>query len=309
MINGEMCLKGVVVPLLTPFDEQGRVDEQALERLVEFLIEAGVHSLNPCGTTGEGLLLDMTERRRVAERTVSAARGRIPVLVQTGAPTTEATIALTRHAREIGAAAANIVSPFYYRYDEAALVQHYVAVADSVPELPIYLYNIPQLTGNALTVTIVTEIARRCPNVIGLKDSSGSLLQIIDMVAVSNNHFQVAIGADGLILSGLSAGVQAAISGNANVFPEVFVNLFKQFWSGDWAGAQAEQARIQHIRRILKDGQDLSLFKAVLAWRGIPVGGVRAPLLNAPRQLVEHCLEELAALGLNQQVAAPTSGN
>lgn len=219
MINGEMCLKGVVVPLLTPFDEQGRVDEQALERLVEFLIEAGVHSLNPCGTTGEGLLLDMTERRRVAERTVSAARGRIPVLVQTGAPTTEATIALTRHAREIGAAAANIVSPFYYRYDEAALVQHYVAVADSVPELPIYLYNIPQLTGNALTVTIVTEIARRCPNVIGLKDSSGSLLQIIDMVAVSNNHFQVAIGADGLILSGLSAGVQAAISGNANVFP------------------------------------------------------------------------------------------
>jgi 4-hydroxy-tetrahydrodipicolinate synthase len=308
MTIADIQLRGVVVPLLTPFDGKGRIDQEALERLVEFQIDAGVHSLNPCGTTGEGLLLDMTERRCVAEVTMSAAQGRVPVLVQTGAPTTSDTIALTRHAAEIGASAANIVSPFYYRYDATALVQHYVAVAQSVPDLPIYLYNIPQLTGNTLTLSIVTEIARRCPNVVGLKDSSGNLLQTIDMVAVSNSHFQVAIGADGLILSALAAGVQAAISGNANVFPEVFVSLFDMFWRGDWAGAQAEQARIQHIRQILRDGQDLSLFKAVLAHRGIPVGGVRPPLLNASGSVVDKCLAQLAELGLGRSVAVPAGG-
>ena len=294
----DLDIRGVITALVTPFDDRGRVDEEALQRLVEFQIRAGVHGLNPCGTTGEGALLTLEERQQVAEITVRAARGRVPVMVQTGTPSTEATIALTRHAQTIGADAATIVSPFYYRLGDEALVQHYAQIAASVPGFPLFLYNIPQLTGNNLTPAIVEAIAERCPNVIGLKDSSGNLSQVIDSASVRGGHFKVAVGSDGLILPALVTGIPASISGNANAVPELFVELFQAYWRGDWAGAQSAQARIQHVRRILKDGGDLSLFKAVLERRGLRVGGVRPPLINAPKEVVDSCITRLASRGI-----------
>jgi 4-hydroxy-tetrahydrodipicolinate synthase len=255
----DFAVRGVITALVTPFDEQGRVNEQSLERLVEFQIRAGVNGLSPCGTTGEVALLSFEERQRIAEIVVRAAKGRVPVLVQTGAASTDATIALTRHAQRIGASAATVVTPWYYRYSDDALIQHYVRVAESAPDFPIYLYNIPQLTGNHLMPTVVHTIAERCPNVVGLKDSCGVLAQIIDAAAARGGKFNVAIGSDGLLLSAAVAGIGAAISGNANAVPELFVEFYQALWRGDWASAQATQARIQHVRRVLKDGGDLSI--------------------------------------------------
>lgn len=291
-------VRGVITALVTPFDAQGRINEQALERLVEFQIRAGVHGLSPCGTTGEVALLSFEERQRVAEIVVRATTGRVPVLVQTGAASTDATIALTRHAQKIGASAATVVTPWYYRYSDDALIQHYLRVAESVPDFPIYLYNIPQLTGNHLTPTIVHQIAARCPNVVGLKDSCGVLASIIDSADARGGKFNVAIGSDGLLLSAAVAGIGAAISGNANAVPELFVEFYRALWSGDWTSAQALQARIQHVRRILKDGGDLSLFKAVVSHRGIPCGGVRAPLLTAPPETMAATMRALLEQGI-----------
>lgn len=298
MATLDFAVRGVITALITPLDEQGRVHEPSLERLVEFQIRAGVHGLSPCGTTGEVALLSVEERQRVAEIVVRAARGRVPVLVHTGAPSTETTIALTRHAQKIGASAATVVTPWYYRYSDDALIQHYVRVAESVPDFPLYLYNIPQLTGNHLTPTIVHQIAERCPNVVGLKDSCGVLAQIIDSATARGGKFNIAIGSDGLLLSAAVAGIGAAISGNANAVPELFVEFYRTLWNGDWASAQAIQARIQHVRRILKDGGDLSLFKAVVSYRGIPCGGVRAPLLNALPQTIDAAIRALLEQGI-----------
>lgn len=293
-----MKIRGVITALVSPFDDQGQVNEDALAQLVEFQVRAGVHGLSPCGTTGENALLTFEERQRVAEIVVGTAKGRVPVLVQTGAPSTEMTIALTRHAQRIGANAATVVTPYYFRLSDDALIQHYVRVAESVPDFPIYLYNIPQLTGNNLTPPVVHTIAERCPNVVGLKDSCGVLTQIIDSAAARGGQFNVAIGSDGLLLSAAVAGIPAAISGNANACPEVFVEFYDAYWRGDLAAAQSAQARIQHIRRTLKDGGDLSLFKAVLAYRGIPVGGVRAPLLNAPKEVADQSIHTLIDYGI-----------
>ncbi len=297
MSFSDFSLRGVITALVTPFDQRDRLDEEALERLVEFQIQSGVHGLNPCGTTGEHPLLSMDERRRIAEVTVKAARGRVPVYVQTGTPSTEMTLALTRHAQEIGANAATIVTPYYYRYSDTDLVEHYARVAADVPGFPILLYNIPQHTGNNLTPAVVAAIAERCPNVVGIKDSSGNLQPVLDMVPLRDHRFAIAEGSDGLILAALTGGVQASVSGNANVLPELFVALFQAFWRGDLPAAQQAQARIQHVRRILRDG-DLALFKALLARRGLPVGSVRPPLAKATDRDVQACIKELESHGV-----------
>jgi 4-hydroxy-tetrahydrodipicolinate synthase len=294
----EFKIRGVITALVTPFDDQGLVDESALKRLVEYQIRAGVHGLNPCGTTGEHALLTPDERRHIAEIVVQTAHRRVPVFVQTGTASTEMTIALTRHAQEIGADAATVVTPYYYHPTDEGMIEHYARVAESVPDLPIFLYNIPQLTGNNLSPALVAAIVERCPNVVGMKDSSGDLQQVIDSVALRGGRFNIAMGSDGLVLSALVAGVQASVSGNANVFPELFVELFQAYGRGDLSAAQSAQARIQHVRRILKDGSDLSLYKAILARRGLPVGGVRAPLVNAERGAVDACVSALDSVGL-----------
>ncbi len=291
-------MRGVITALVTPYDEQGHLAEAIYEKLIEFQIRARVHGLSPCGTTGETALLSYEERRRLAEIAVRTVRGRVPIFVQCGAPTTEDTIALTRHARDIGADAATVVTPYFFSYDDKALVAHYVRVAESVPDFPIFLYNIPQRTGNNLTPAIVHAIAERCPNVLGMKDSSGNLTQIIDSAGARGGKFQVAIGSDSLILSALVAGIPATVSGNANVCPELFVELFEAYWHGDLVGAQAAQAKIQIVRRALHDGADLSLFKSVLAYRGIPAGGVRPPLLNTPPPEVDAALQTLRECGI-----------
>jgi 4-hydroxy-tetrahydrodipicolinate synthase len=298
MSVSDFSIRGVITALVTPFDAQGKLNESSLERLVEFQIRAGVSGLSPCGTTGETALLTVEERQRIAEIVVRVAKGRIPVLVQTGAADTETTIALTRHAQKIGAHAATVVTPYFYRLSDEALIQHYTRVATSVPDFPIYLYNIPQLTGNNLSPSVVHAIADRCPNVVGLKDSCGILAQIIDSAGARSGKFNVAIGSDGLIVPALVSGIHANISGNANACPEVLVELHRAFARSDLEGAQAAQIRVNHIRRILKDGADLSLFKAVLTHRGILCGGVRAPLMNASKEISESSIQALADHGI-----------
>jgi dihydrodipicolinate synthase/N-acetylneuraminate lyase len=128
------------------------------------------------------------------------------------------------------------------------------------------------LTGNDLKPVIVHMIADRCPNVVGLKDSCGVLAQVIDSATARGGKFNIAIGSNGLLLSAAVAGIPAGISGNPNAVPECFVEFYNAYWRGDLAAAQAAQTRIQHARRTLEDGGDLSLFKAILIYRGISAG-------------------------------------
>jgi 4-hydroxy-tetrahydrodipicolinate synthase len=291
--------QGLVVPLVTPLDAGGEsVDEGALAALIEFLIGRRVDSLMVCGTTGEGVLLTDEERQRVAAAAVRAAAGRVPVLVQTGAASTAATLALTRAARDCGADAATVVTPYYFRLPDAALIAHYAAVAESVPEFPIFLYNIPQNTGNALAPAVVAEIARRCPNVAGIKDSSGNLAQLAEYRSEVPRRFTTLVGSDRLILAALAGGADGAVAGNANAVPEPFVELFDAMAAGDLTRARLAQARVTAVARILGDGGDLSLFKGVLKWRGVSVGPVRRPLLTAGDDVVAACVRELEAAGV-----------
>ncbi len=297
---GERAFAGVIPALLTPLLEGGQgVDEKALEQVCAFLIERGAHGLMPCGTTGEGPLLSLEERKRVTEVVLEVARGRAFVIAHVGAATTQETVELARHAHDRGADACSIVTPYYYRLEEEALIAHFSRVADSLPDFPIFLYNIPQNTGNNLSPQAVRTLAERCANVVGIKDSSGDMGQLLSYLEVRGGAFNVIVGSDGLIFPALSMGVRASVSGNANVFPEVFVALFAAFQKGDYAACQTLQKKINAIARLMGYGRDLSLFKKMLERRGVRGGDVRAPLPQATPDQVEACARALRQLGID----------
>ena len=295
----DLNIKGVIVPPITPFDEQGQISIGSIEALVDFLVERGIHGLFPGGTTGEGPLLAIPERRTLAEAFVEAADGRIPVIVHTGAINTVDTLELTRHAKAVGAQAAAIIPPYFYRHSDEALLRHFERIATQVPDFPIYLYNNPAVASNSISLTLVTRLLERCPNIVGMKDSSGSLEMLFTLSTLRDGDFNTASGSDGQILLGIAMGFDACVSGNANVVPELVVALYGAAAGGNLELARELQRQLNAVRRILEDGADLSLFKGILAQRGLAVGAVRAPLLQAPEAVITQRWRDLNALGLD----------
>jgi 4-hydroxy-tetrahydrodipicolinate synthase len=298
-------VKGVIVPLITPFDEEGKIIDTALQEHIDFLISRGVHGLFPCGTTGEGPLMTFDERRQVAEKVVSIVNNRIPVIIHAGALTTKETLQLTQHAREIGAQAAAMLPPYFYNLTDKALQTHFETIAKEVADFPVYLYDNPPVSNNSISVDLIARLTERCPNIVGLKDSSGSLDKLAACVSLRNGSFNTINGPDGLLLAGFGMGFDACVSGNANVVPELIVGLYQAVMNGDITLARELQYKVNLTRQVLKDGSDLSVFKGVIAQRGIDVGNVRKPLLEAPEDECAQSWQTLHTLGLETLTYPP----
>lgn len=286
-------LYGVTVPLVTPFDEDGRLDEGSLERLTEHLIEKGVQCLYPAGTTGEMMYLTVEERKRLAEIVVRKSGGRAVVYVHTGAWNLEDTIALSRHAAEIGADGIGVVTPAFFKLTEEELFHYYKAVSDSVPEdFPIYLYGIPQCAVNDLTPELAGRIADACSNVIGIKYSYNDMSRIQKFMTLRDGTFSVLCGPDDLFAVTCFAGGDGTVSGNANVIPEHYEALWEAIRQKDVKRAETLQRRTNVLNQVLSSSQNIARYKAVLKNQGILAGaGMRAPL----RPLEEKAAEEMLA--------------
>ena len=272
---------GVVVPMTTPFNESGHVDIKALEEEIDFLIEKGVHGLYPCGTTGEMLLMDLSERELVAETVVKRAAGRVTVYIQCGAIATRDTLRLARHAKKIGADGIGIVTPPFFGISEKAMIGYYTTIAKSLPDdFPIYLYNIPQCSANDIMPNVCKVLAETCPNIIGIKYSGSDLNRIFDYLRIKEYGFSVLVGADKHFLSSMVDGCKGTVSGCAGIFPEVFVDIYNTYQTGDIDKALQLQRKANRVIEILKNGCDLSIFKEALKMRGLKSGYVRAPLMN-----------------------------
>lgn len=293
-------VRGVIVPMVTLYDDRGQVDHRGMRHLVDFLIARGIGGLFPCGTTGEGPLLSTRERMAIAETVIDAARGRVPVIVHTGAITTEDARLLTRHAHDVGADGAAIFAPYYYTYSEDALYRHFMAVAEEVPDFPLYLYNIPSLTGNLIPVTLVRRLMADCPHLVGVKDSSGSLDYFMRLMELEEERpFVVANGSDAHILAAVALGCRACVSGNANVVPDLVVHLFVTAEQGDLPAARRLQRQLNQVRHLLEDGTNLSLFKGILRMRDLGVTAhVRPPLPHVPPDLVRERWQALQDIGV-----------
>ncbi len=288
---------GVIPALLTPFQDD-KVDTRGIVGLVDFLVDGGVHGLYPCGTTGEGMLLNTTERKLVAETVVDAVNGRVPVMVHVGAFSTSETVDLAIHARSIGADAIGVVAPYFYKVDSQGLLNHYRRVSEAVPDLPLYIYNLPGNTGNDISPAIAKRIAEQCPSVAGVKDSSKDVARLEAYLATMGGDYQVIVGSDALILSTLVVGGAGVISAVGNVFPEMVVKLYEAYIAGDLMKAKELQFQVNQLRDTLKQGPYLAAFKEALRLRGIEFGGMKAPLRAMGSEEIEKLEKDLAAMGV-----------
>jgi len=271
-------LEGVFPALVTPFKNETEVNEEALRRLVNFVIDEGVTGVVPVGTTGEFVYMSEEERKRALEIVVDEVNGRVPVIAGTGASSTMEAIELSRHAKDVGADAALVVTPYYLLPADKGIYQHFYEVAKAV-DLPIILYNIPQCTGGFLSREVVEDLAQ-IGNVVGLKDSSGHLPYTLELLNFVGDKIDIVCGHDEVVLPALAAGTKGAILASANVIPDVWVELYKAVQRRDIGSARKLQMSAQKLARIFCRYGGAVAVKAALKMMGIDVGKVRRPLVS-----------------------------
>ena len=222
--------EGVYTALVTPFRD-GAVDERTLHELVEQQIAAGVDGLVPCGSTGEAATLTHDEHVAVVREVVRVARGRVPVIAGTGSNSTAEAIRLTRGAEEAGADGALLISPYYNKPTQDGIYHHYAAVAEAT-KLPLIVYNIPGRTASNILPETMGRLSR-IPNVVGVKEASGSLAQVIEVIAAAGPDFAVYAGDDVLTLPIMAVGGKGVISVTANIVPREFADLADALLAND----------------------------------------------------------------------------
>lgn len=289
-------LYGVTTAMITPITADNKVDHNAVEQLTEMLIEKGVDCLYPCGTTGEMLRLTVEERKEIAERVVETAAHRVTVFVHCGCMRQEDTLELVRHAKEIGADGAGIVTPAFFGANDREMKEYYITVGKSAKDFPLYLYNIPQCAANDLRPEVVAGIRDECPNFVGIKYSYADINRTVDYIGINGGRFSVLHGCDRVMVSMLAAGCRGVVSGISGVFPEPFVNVWRAWKAGDVIKAQECQKICVKFCDALKGGSNMSYFKEALKMRGLSAGGMRRPQCDISQDEIAALKEELEAI-------------
>ena len=238
--------QGIIPAMVTPLTPDDEINELALRKLTNYLIEGGVHGLFPTGSQGEFWALSADEKRRVWEVVVEGTNGRLPVYAGTAAITTRETITLTRLAEKAGVDAVSILTPFYVAPNDAELYDHYRAIAEAT-SLPVVLYTNPARTGVKISPDLLARLAE-IENIVGIKDSSGDLELTAEYIRVAPPDFAVLMGRDTLILAGLLYGAKGAIAATANVAPALVVSIYERFKAGDLDGARRAQVALAPLR-------------------------------------------------------------
>ena len=239
---------GAIVATVTPF-RNGKLDTAALRKLVEFQIRNGTSGIVPCGTTGESATLSHEEHRQVIDLVVEAVDGRVPVIAGTGSNNTKEAVALTRYAKKAGADAALVITPYYNKPTQKGLVAHFTEVA-AADDIPLVLYNVPGRTGVNMTAETVARLSE-VRNIVGVKEASGNLAQICDILAMTPRTFCVLSGDDGLYFPMLALGAKGVISVVSNVAPRLMADLYDAFALGQVARAREIHFRLWPLMQAL----------------------------------------------------------
>jgi 4-hydroxy-tetrahydrodipicolinate synthase len=301
--------RGVGVALVTPFKTDGAIDEAALERLVDFQIEEGTNFLVPCGTTGENPALTQDEHRRVVEIVVRRAKKRVPVLAGAGSNSTQKAIELAEIAIDLGADGALTITPYYNKPTPDGLRRHFGLQAEAIEKkrsgFPMIMYNVPGRTGVNMAAATTLQIAREIPNVIGVKEASGNLEQILTILRERQDGFLVISGDDAWTLPLVAAGGDGIISVAANEIPRLMREMTSAALEGDFEAARSVHNRILPLMIGNFIESNPIPVKAAMKMLGIiPNDTVRsplAPIADANRKKLEAILREC---GLKLKAAA-----
>ena len=266
---------GAIVAIVTPY-KKGKVDENSLRELIEFQIKNGTDGIVPCGTTGESSTLSHEEHDRVIEITIDAVNKRVPVIAGTGSNSTDEALRLTRHAYEAGADGALMVCPYYNRPTQEGLYQHFKIIAETIP-IPIVPYNIPSRTGVNLLPETVARLAK-ISNIVGIKEASGSLKQMQDVISLCGEKFDVLSGDDFFTFPLLSIGGRGVISVISNIVPADMAAMVDAFVAGDIKKAEKLHHKLVPLIDALFIETNPVPVKAALSMMGKISYDVRLPM-------------------------------
>jgi len=292
-----MEFKGLFTALITPFKENGELDEEGFKKNIDFQIENSVDGIVPVGTTGESATLGGQEHKRVVEIAIDQANGRVPVIAGTGSNNTTEAISYTQHAKDAGADAALMISPYYNKPTQEGVYQHYKKVAETV-DIPIILYTVPSRT----MVNIEPETTKRLaeiPNIVGIKDASGNLNQVSKEILSCGENFHVISGDDSLNLPIIALGGKGAISVASNVAPKITSEFIHAALDGNLQRARELHYQLYPLFKILFIETNPAPAKAALSLMGMPAGNPRLPLVpvtEESRERIRKVLEDMKLL-------------
>ena len=291
-------LAGIFPPIPTPFDTDGSVSSSGLKRNIEFLNRYDLSGTVVLGSNGEFVFLDPEEK----VQTIEIVRDLLPtgklLIAGTGCESTLSTVRLTREAAQVGADAALVITPHYYknRMDRASLIRHYSTVADQ-SSIPIILYNMPASTGLDLDAPTIVELAGH-GNIIGMKDSGGNLNKMAQVLGAAPGDFQMLAGSAGFLLPALSLGAVGAVAALANIAPDLCIRLHSAFLQGESKRATDLQVRMVSLNNLVTREGGVPALKAALDLLGLAGGAPRTPLLPADQQTRERLRQTMGDLGL-----------
>jgi dihydrodipicolinate synthase/N-acetylneuraminate lyase len=285
--------------MITPFDENGELDLPGLERLVDYLSQH-VQGLFICGSYGSGPMMSVEERKKVAETTQSVAAGRVDIVVHTGTTNTRDTVALSRHAREIGCQAVAAVGPYYFNHSEHDLVYFYSDIVKAVgPDFPVYVYNNPKFQGYEISLGTMRRLKEA--GVHGIKDATFNIQTFAAyMRELAGDDFDVALGTEAMWLSARVLGCQAYIPGLGNAFPELCVKMWQEGMAGDYEACRRTQFLVNQVRDFMYLARSTQLaVYAMASLRGIVDAYPRAPFVPASaeeKSALRNALEKIGVL-------------
>jgi dihydrodipicolinate synthase/N-acetylneuraminate lyase len=292
-------LRGVVPPMITPFDQDGELDIANLERLVDFLKER-VNGLYICGSYGAGPMMSVEERKRVAEVCVEVAGGKIPIIAHTGTTNTRDTVELTRHAEKIGCDGAAAVGPYYFHHGNDGVLAFFQGMLDAVsPGYPIYLYHNPKFSGYEISLDVIKRLQDH--GLTGMKDATFDIMKFATyMRELGENGLDVVLGTESMWLSARALGAEAYIPGLGNAFPEICGEMWQEGMNNDLEACRKTQFQVNRLREVMYLARSTQLaVYAMLAIRGIIHAYPRSPFVPATdeeKRAIADALEQLGVL-------------
>lgn len=270
-------IKGAITALVTPFTHGGKIDVPALRKLVKFQLDGNIDGIVPCGSTGEAATMDLDEHELVVRIVVDEVRGRVPVIAGAGSNDTQKAIKLSKICKKAGADALLHVTPYYNKPTESGLISHFKAIADSV-DMPIILYNVPGRTGSNVSAPTTLQVAKKVPQVVGVKEASGSIPQMMDIIKGASNDFSVLSGDDAIALPLISVGGVGCISVVSNETPKEFSEMINSALGGDARRAKALHYELLDLMNINFVESNPIPVKTALSMMGMVKEVFRLPL-------------------------------
>jgi len=297
-------MRGCATALVTPFKSDGSIDEDRMRSLVDRQIKGGVRLLVPCGTTGESATMTEEEDARVIAMTIDVARGRARVIAGAGSNSTASAIDYSKRAKEAGADAVLQVAPWYNKPTQEGLYAHFRAIAEAVPDVPIMLYNVPGRTSSNIAAQTTLRLARYCENVVAVKEASGNLSQIMEILRERPDGFAVFSGDDAVTLPLIALGAEGIVSVASNEVPDLMSQMANFALAGNWNEARALHYRLLPLMENNFIESSPGPLKAVMAMMGLLEENFRLPLVPVTEKSRARLREVVAELGLIESARA-----